>query len=997
MQGSALLWSIFVLIYGGAGGTEYAPSLFLRFENASDVGEDSSGNERHLKLPKPKTGESPPQQEETGGPVGGNLCFGSDLESPGNAAQPLTWHLHTTSNIPAAPGLTVEFLLKPNPGFLRGGEAVPLTGLTLQTQSMSWEVATDLGSRELVIPLDGAGPEAADYLWGSAGDYDGWHHLALVFDAKTGRMELWLDGISTPTMQKIVNASRTVSAVSEFMIDSRNPVRLSACMDEIAVFSSALPASVIYQHFEDTLKQHRKYDLTMGSPQPTPPAPPVYPAVNSSDYFDAKEFAPGTQLPSPDGLNNTVESADSCVTQLHVTAAPRFNTSSTTKYYTPFNFNWMDPHYMAGATDPRYRLNNTNMTLDLQHTMAKKWRYGPMLWGLRVGSEDEPPVQTAGDNLTIAMANGHPEWPLNVIAPFGHVFRNQSAPDGCYLQNHQGQFITVTGEVVPAGGKKSIRPMSVELAKAEGCPDSIWATEGENIRDFGFRPLAKLLTRPLHIINLDGEVFVDVDTPAEDYNFARDPKVYADFNASGLPNWLTYWSTWRVRLTKAATDPYMTDDTLRSGILKGTFLTMYQVQGTDNYFGNWSQTREIGSPMPSGLNRNAAMRYSTTDMYLDSPHMWWECGGSDHAVCWVDMSRQSELAEGDFLFSPFVAAGWSGKAEKNTRPPQWLGLLKLLAAWGAEWFYAGFFNVHVDSHGQMPPSSEWCWQGMMPSYAQAVTSHVAPFLYEGSLVYVDGNTTFAMKTDAKSDHRSPLLWAGQPNILAIARHWDDAFLLSLATQRNSNAALNLGNKSASAMIHVPGIYNVTGEALQLTARIQGSVYVYRNDTSGSSEPVVYQVDGWHEATHPAYWTAASGPIVIEAELFSGHLSQDGAALLRTHRVEGSSRLDFRGARTCVDLQYAAEVSRFRVHYPLLEHGLGDLVARTVRVRVLLRHAESQSIANDVRVNGQKVLPEGSETSSPASWAWHAATVNTGFDTALVLSGSACIDQIAIQL
>ena len=102
-------------------------------------------------------------------------------------------------------------------------------------------------------------------------------------------------------------------------------------------------------------------------------------------------------------------------------------------------------------------------------------------------------------------------------------------------------------------------------------------------------------------------------------------------------------------------------------------------------------------------------------------------------MCWVDMSRQSELAEGDLLFSPFVAAGWSGKAgalsramssslygglrstlivlvkltrvvehllsaEMNTRPPQWLGLLKLLAAWGAEWFYAGFFNVHFDSH-----------------------------------------------------------------------------------------------------------------------------------------------------------------------------------------------------------------------------------------------------------------------------------------------------------
>ena len=387
---------------GVATSVDYGPSLFLRFENASDVGEDSSGNGRNLKLPKPNARLLPPQQQETGGPVGGYLCFGSDLEAPGNASKPQNWGAHTTLGLPAAPGLTLEFLLKPNPGFLRGGEAAPLPGLTFETQSISWEVTTDLGIRELVIPLDGAGPEAADYLWGSAGDYDGWHHLALAFDAKTGRMEMWVDGISTPTMQTTVNASHTVSAMSEFIVDSRNPVRLSACLDEIAVFPEALPASLIYQHFEDTLKKHQKYDLT--DPQTLPPAPPVYPSENSSDYFDPKEYPAGereartqcvawrcripcgmhvfdtmlwlptadmklmtansnananananakfiayayihfigTQLPSPDGSNNTLGTADSCVAQLHTIAAPRFNASSIAKYYTPFNFNWME-------------------------------------------------------------------------------------------------------------------------------------------------------------------------------------------------------------------------------------------------------------------------------------------------------------------------------------------------------------------------------------------------------------------------------------------------------------------------------------------------------------------------------------------------------------------------------------------------------------------------------------------------------------------------------
>ena len=69
---------------------------------------------------------------------------------------------------------------------------------------------------------------------------------------------------------------------------------------------------------------------------------------------------------------------------------------------------------------------------------------------------------------------------------------------------------------------------------------------------------------------------------------------------------------------------------------------------------------------------------------------------------------------------------------------------------GAEWFYAGFFNVNEDSHGRMPPSSQWCWQGMMPSYAQATFTQAAPLLYEGALVFADANTTYAVKTNAKN-------------------------------------------------------------------------------------------------------------------------------------------------------------------------------------------------------------------------------------------------------
>ena len=383
--------------------------------------------------------------------------------------------------------------------------------------------------------------------------------------------------------------------------------------------------------------------------------------------------------------------------------------------------------------------------------------------------------------------------------------------------------------------------------------------------------------------------------------------------------------------------------------------------------------------------------------------MWWQCSGSNHAICWVDMSRQSELQQGDTLFSPFMAAGWSGKAEDNTRPAQWLGLLKLVAAWGAEWFYTGFFNVHEDFHGRMPGSSQWCWQGMMPSYAQATFTSVAPFVYDGGLVFADENTTLAMKTNAKTYTYSPLLWAGQPNIMAIARRFHDAFLLTLATQKNSNAALNLLNKNASAVIRVPGLTAGGVDAvLTVTARLQGSVYVFRDDTEGP--PVMYQVDSWHEASHPTYWPHDTGGVTLEAELFSGHLSHRGASVMRTLRARGSDEGDYRGFRTYVDLGAAARQGVV-LEYPLAEHGMiGGCGGGGWRVRLLMRTARGAHQADPCRVNGVPLEPEseggGSDKDSDSSdehedWVWHVAENVVVVGSSVVLTGGGWVDQLEI--
>jgi hypothetical protein len=211
---------------------------------------------------------------------------------------------------------------------------------------------------------------------------------------------------------------------------------------------------------------------------------------------------------------------------------------------------------------------------------------------------------------------------------------------------------------------------------------------------------------------------------------------------------------------------------------------------------------------------------------------------------------------------------------------------------------------------------------------------------------------------------SPLLWAGQPNIIAIARRAGAVFLLTVAAQRNSNGVDTM---------------------LTVTARLQGSVYVVRDDTEGA--PVVYQIDGWHQDTHPIYWPTATSEqgMSLEAELFGGHLSNRGASVMRTLRASGAAMGDFRGCRTYVDLGVAAELG-VALEYPLKDHGLtvagGD---DGWHVRVLMRIPAGRalptvngvSLAPDVSAEARAQHLEGEISANAiaaAEWVWYVTGV-----------------------
>lgn len=101
------------------------------------------------------------------------------------------------------------------------------------------------------------------------------------------------------------------------------------------------------------------------------------------------------------------------------------------------------------------------------------------------------------------------------------------------------------------------------------------------------------------------------------------------------------------------------------------------------------------------------------------------------------------------------------------------------------------------------------------------------------------------------------------------------YVLSMLKAKN-----NLIMPSAPAAVTLDGFKTT----VKLSARSQGSVYVVRHNVSNATNqlPVVYQLDEWHLASHPARWPVNA--TVIEAEMFEGtciyqRVSRVGSKLL----------------------------------------------------------------------------------------------------------------------
>jgi hypothetical protein len=187
--------------------------------------------------------------------------------------------------------------------------------------------------------------------------------------------------------------------------------------------------------------------------------------------------------------------------------------------------------------------------------------------------------------------------------------------------------------------------------------------------------------------------------------------------------------------------------------------------------------------------------------------------GPWHGWKWIETGRTKEIKDGDYLFSPFIAAGWSKKQEEDIRPGQWLGLLKCLSGIGAEFYYTGYFSLSKP----FTDPAKWVWQAAMPAYAQAITSRFEDVLKGGNVLFdEEKNPIITYKTNDKHV------------LVTIRKHnQKEKYIICGTYQPFSNEANDIPEKKNVTI-------SFANQELTFEVRRQGSVYVYEKTPEGKN-------------------------------------------------------------------------------------------------------------------------------------------------------------------
>ncbi|MBL7923218.1 MAG: T9SS type A sorting domain-containing protein [Bacteroidia bacterium] len=671
-----------------------------------------------------------------------------------------------------------------------------------------------------------------------------WHHLVFKYNAKSGVKEIWVDGQLPAGFSKSVAAGVIPSnsgSTNNNIIDlntNTSYYQYVGDMDEIALYTYALPNNMIYKHYQD-FTQRRSY--TFANSTVAPPAPsPVTAGV------DPTEYAPGHPNSNVDAL-----------VQLKTFPAARNKPSST---LFP-NFQVFNPAHVAGDGTSSYSQSTlVRRSKEVQIELVKNFNYALMV------TSNTSRYSTFGDTNNfdgawVKLANQNPSWKTSANTYWPQLspkvigkssttpyIESKTLPSNSYLRNNAGQYLDMYGNITTSG--RTISPESpLDSLRLDGQTQRYYLTQ-----------LTTKMTRPIDLLFENGEVIPSWTDAA----LQKDPAATSAYTASGLGSWKKYKARGMKRLTNA----YMNEWRTLSG-LTNTRIYHYYLNGHPVYAWDWAETRTLQS-----FTNN--QYYSSNDIYMQWPGNWRYWQGAAHGWQFMIEGRHEEITLGDKLFSPVVSPGWNSNEEVIPRPAQWLGFLKAVSMAGAENFGCGYF---VTSTPYQNPSN-YVWQMAIPGYAQAIASRYDDLFFNGTLLAGD------VPQSISSGNGKPgyTFYAGDFRKLVIARkHNTQArYAITGTIQPNSNMTGN-------AELEGDASIKIDGQTISFKIRRQGSTYIY--DKTNVSAPVFYQLDAWHESTHPYYWSKTFN---LEAEIFD---NTSANFELKTQVPAGTTAGDYRNYTT----------------------------------------------------------------------------------------------------
>jgi len=753
--------------------------------------------------------------------------------------------------------MTTEYLYKPDPNAMAAEFFVPKSGSqilgaypSVSYRSIRIVLNNSIATPIMEVALNGVGRKSWDYY------IDGnWHHFVVTADLELGLVKLYVDGVSPEGFQ----FQFAPDPNDEFNKSSAGVLKIGpqgapwghadfGGFDELAIYlDKAIPATLVYQHYQDAVngKHYTFYDNTIYCTS----VKPLQDALSLVELeYDPKEYQVGYD--PNDGY--AVANSQIPIDQIKDSPFPRYEQGNELKRNYPwYDYLWLagreadlegaTRHNYAGPTNASVNANSGELNAEL----AEHWNYYT-----HIGSSTYDEMRK--------FANDHPEIPAYIttlwsnanlgylgMSGYGNMINRTNLGRDHYLYSSAGTPNLIVNPTRPEA--------SVAIdGSAQGAALEGWLAG---------------LKRPVQLINENGEVLPIAHT---DWSFNS---TYHGFNSDVQNDFQTHFGTntsdWNLYCGLANE---RIRSAYRDGILGYTPLlnrpetgfSYYSVDGLGGHtlysFGAWNEIKNI--------QKNLGSDYlATPDFYPPNPSRWAEGYGAWHGISWATYGRRNELAGGDDLFSPFVSPGWDENPTHNIRPGQWLGFLKILGMFGAEFYYTGHFyaagnHEYVKAYER---PEHWAWQPLMPSYAQAISSRYEYFLREGSIV----QDQILNITGINPVYKEFKLTAGGGDTYTMARKWvnpssptDIHYLIMSTKQRYSNS-VQTGTSGVNYEKHV-FIRNLDNQGIDLTvmSRQQGSTYIYRKDDQGG-DYILIQLDEWHEPWHPTHW---SKDFVFEAEV-----------------------------------------------------------------------------------------------------------------------------------